>query len=653
MSWITRTAGLCLSATVVTAALLTAATPASAADEEYVKYYTVTSSYQGKPENLTEIATRFLGSGARSVEIFNLNTGRIQPDKGVLTDPNQLHAGWRLKVPWDAVGAGLQYGVLSEKPPKVKKGTNPPPPPPPPANTTTAPNTPPQGSVSSPPGIPAPGTRPSLQPGIVPGTAPGAGQIPPATNCPSTSTSSTKSDWARLRVAADKAWPQSKGKGQLVAVVDSGVNGSLKQLSGHVSVGIDVSDDKGRGDSDCLGTGTAMAALLVAKQVKGEGPVGVAPDATVLPVRVVRDKVALTPEAQVKGINTAVAAGATVIALGSVIDATDTNVAKAIADAVAHDVVVILGAPTEDRPVNPAAVLGEGTVRVAGIGIDDQWALNYRRGAVDVVAPGINVTSLGSGGPVNGSGTHYAVALAAGEAALIRSAYPDLTAAQVTHRLKTTADRMGEGTPPHSQFGWGFLDPASAVTKTLDEEKTATPPAVQELTAAEQQSRAQSNGGGDSTRTTVLIVTVALMLAAAALLGYRIRQLLRKDDDAEYDSDMDLYDARSQVREPALAGVGAGAGAGVGGGAGASPIVPVPPAPSAGPFPPPPPPPPSAPDAGPFPLPAPRTPGAGPFPPSGNNGPQPWKATPGTVPVRKDAEPADDHWSDPDDHWTD
>ena len=46
-----------------TAAVVTAlvVSPARADDPSYVKYYTVTTSYQGSAENLSEIATRFLG----------------------------------------------------------------------------------------------------------------------------------------------------------------------------------------------------------------------------------------------------------------------------------------------------------------------------------------------------------------------------------------------------------------------------------------------------------------------------------------------------------------------------------------------------------------------------------------------------------------
>src|SRR4051794_5447112 len=57
------------------------------------KYYTVSATYQGKPENLLEIAGRFLGTTAREQEIFQLNGGRKQPDGGSLADPGKLHAG--------------------------------------------------------------------------------------------------------------------------------------------------------------------------------------------------------------------------------------------------------------------------------------------------------------------------------------------------------------------------------------------------------------------------------------------------------------------------------------------------------------------------------------------------------------------------------
>jgi len=565
MSWISRTAIRVFLAGVAGAAVLALPATAQAAGEEYVKYYAVTSAYKGSPENLTEIAGRFLGSGGRAGEIFDRNAGRKQPDGKVLADPGRLRAGWLLVMPWDAVGAGIQYGVLPDKAPTPAKTKT--------KSPTSKPSPPAVGG-----GTPATGTRPS------PGAISSGAASPPvpagSTGCASAAASSTKSDWARLRLAADKAWPQSRGKGQVVAVIDSGVNGVMPQLAGRVAGGSDIVQPGRRGDTDCLGTGTAMAAVVVAQQVSGEGPVGAAPDATVLPVRIAVNQPAATPEVQVKAIEAAVSAGATVLALGTYVDATHAKVAQAIAAAITRNVVVVLGAPTPAKQPDPQAKIGEGALWVAGVGVDDKWAVDYRKGTVDVSAPGVNVSSLGGtgatgvtgapgagGGAVTGSGTHYAVAYTAAEVALVRAAYPELTAQQVTHRVKVTADRMGDGDPPHSQYGWGFLNPGEAVTKVLAEEAKAAPPAPVASKAATEGAAAdpaRSAGSPDSgSRSTVLIVTALLMVAAALLLGHRIWRLLRKDP-ADDDSggirepEIDLYDPRFRTPAPVLVNAGGG-----------------------------------------------------------------------------------------------
>lgn len=119
MSWIRRTTRRVALAAGVAAALLGLSVPSASgkAGGEYVKYYAVTSS----DRNLTGIADRLLGDGSRSGELFNLNAGRRQPDGMALTNPARLNAGWLLVLPWDAVGAGVQYGLLPDQPPVTAK----------------------------------------------------------------------------------------------------------------------------------------------------------------------------------------------------------------------------------------------------------------------------------------------------------------------------------------------------------------------------------------------------------------------------------------------------------------------------------------------------------------------------------------------------
>ncbi|MEV4641515.1 ricin-type beta-trefoil lectin domain protein [Actinoplanes sp. NPDC049548] len=77
-----------------------------------VKFYVVRDSYDGEPEFLFEIAERFLGSGDRNHEIFELNEGRLQPDGQRTTDPDTILPGWVLQLPPDAKGEGVRTGAL-------------------------------------------------------------------------------------------------------------------------------------------------------------------------------------------------------------------------------------------------------------------------------------------------------------------------------------------------------------------------------------------------------------------------------------------------------------------------------------------------------------------------------------------------------------
>jgi hypothetical protein len=94
-------------------ALLAGPRPATAAQAPPpVKYYAVSSSYQGQPEFMFEIAQRFLGNGNRATDIFDLNKGRQEPDGDTVSDPTVIRPGWFLQLPGDAKGDGVITGVI-------------------------------------------------------------------------------------------------------------------------------------------------------------------------------------------------------------------------------------------------------------------------------------------------------------------------------------------------------------------------------------------------------------------------------------------------------------------------------------------------------------------------------------------------------------
>ncbi|MET8255581.1 S8 family serine peptidase [Micromonospora sp. NPDC005197] len=476
---------------MVGCAILAAPRPSAAGSapdtEPYVKYYLVTARYQGQPENLTEIARRFLGSGERSAEIYQLNTGRVQPDGGRLTDPAALKAGWYLVLPWDAAGQGVEYGQLPA-PRKPSAGPTP----------ARSPSVRPDGSPS-----PSPSHTASRSPG-------GGG---PAARCTATTASSGRSEWAQLRMAADSAWTLTRGNGVKVAVVDSGVDAGLQQLSGRVAVGADVTVGNGRGDEDCLGSGTAMAGIIAADDSVEGSPVGLAPDATIVPVRMVRSSGDARPADAATAIEVAVSTGASVVALGSRVDLADPAVAASLATALEHDVVVVAGAPVKPTTLpSPRGGSGGGAlVLTGGVGAGGQLAEKYLDGSVEVVAPGIEVATLGVGGGkvVGNTGTEFAVAFVAGEAALIRAAQPDLTAAQVKERIRGTADPVGgQVAEGDSRYGSGMINPAASVAPSVGGRDPAA---------------AQANRGGGGTLFAVLL-GLALAFGAGGFLVFRMRR---------------------------------------------------------------------------------------------------------------------------------
>jgi subtilisin family serine protease len=168
------------------------------------------------------------------------------------------------------------------------------------------------------------------------------------------------------------------------------------------------------------------------------------------------------------------------------VSASTTEQNPALADAVSyaerHDVVVVASAANDakngDQVTYPAAypsVIAVGAVDEAGQRPDFSQTGPF----VAVVAPGENVLGLGPGGPGHweGDGTSYSAPFVTGVAALVRAYRPELSAAQVKHRLLATANHPA-GALPDPAFGWGMVNPLAAVTTVIPREAGVAPPVV-------------------------------------------------------------------------------------------------------------------------------------------------------------------------------
>jgi type VII secretion-associated serine protease mycosin len=305
----------------------------------------------------------------------------------------------------------------------------------------------------------------------------------PSANCLSQRgrTHLTSEPWAQRALGFSSVWDLTRGQHVTVAVVDSGID-YTPQLAGRVSR-VDLTGGNGE---DCIPHGTDVASIIAASDARARGVpfYGVAPAAHILSIRVQQQEgTSGQTNAQrrktladiARGIHYAVVEHAKVINVSIQVSASYPALRAAVEFALRHNVVVVAAAGNDNPgggqgPFYPASYPG-----VLSVNAVDQYGqlggFDVSRTPVSVTAPGVNVASDYPGGfdPSN-NGTSFASAFVSGEAALVRAAYPRLTAAQVVHRIiATAAGRTGAHT------GAGMINPVQAVTAVLPAQPAASP----------------------------------------------------------------------------------------------------------------------------------------------------------------------------------
>jgi type VII secretion-associated serine protease mycosin len=277
--------------------------------------------------------------------------------------------------------------------------------------------------------------------------------------------------WQLLRLHAKEAWKLSNGAGVTVAVVDSGVDGHHPDLTGQVLPGSDFVRPGGDGQIDAVGHGTTVAALIAGRNDDAEGIVGLAPKAKILPVRVLDSHNRYNDARSVaNAVRWAVDHGAEIINLSLGGAARSPELADAIDYAFEKDVVVVACTGNE---MPPEANLVWYPAREPGVlavtGLDHSTANRIWPGALTgrqtvLAAPASEMVGAEPGGGYSVvSGTSFAAPLVSAAAALVRSKWPDMSAANVVNRLIRTAADIG-APGQDDVFGFGLVDPLAALT---------------------------------------------------------------------------------------------------------------------------------------------------------------------------------------------
>jgi serine protease len=291
-----------------------------------------------------------------------------------------------------------------------------------------------------------------------------------------------ESQWNLSRINAPAAWERGFGTGVRVAVLDSGVGTDGDDLACHEFVDpynaiTDVAGLLSAADDN--GHGTHVTGTIAQCTNNGIGAAGVAPGATIMPVKVMDDEAQATTQTIYRGMIWAMEHEADVINLSLGMECFDPwpMCADPVIDYLAEraqesGIVVVASSGNDGSSYVSSPANHPSTIAVGGTKISDERAGYSAYGsALDLMAPGGSryagiwqetFDAYGVWGYYEWSGTSMAAPHVTGTVALMRSVNPAATADHVRDVLATTAEDLGE--PGWDEMtGYGIVDAAAAV----------------------------------------------------------------------------------------------------------------------------------------------------------------------------------------------
>ncbi|MCV3216152.1 S8 family serine peptidase [Plectonema radiosum NIES-515] len=281
-------------------------------------------------------------------------------------------------------------------------------------------------------------------------------------------------NWGADLVKAPEAWAKGyTGKGVVVAVVDTGVDRNHDDLKDNIwtntkEIAGNGIDDDGNGyvddvngwnfdgndnnTLDVAGHGTHVSGTI-ASEKNDFGVTGIAYDAKIMPVKVLNDSGSGSYDAIAQGIRYAADNGANVINLSLGGDYPNSVLESALKYASSKGAIVVMAAGNDSglQPGYPARYANETGIAVGAVDKENNLASFSNLAGFNpltyVTAPGVDIYSTLPGNKyANYSGTSMATPHVAGVVALMLSANPNLTDAQVRQILQDTSGNSTQAT---------------------------------------------------------------------------------------------------------------------------------------------------------------------------------------------------------------
>jgi subtilisin family serine protease len=294
-----------------------------------------------------------------------------------------------------------------------------------------------------------------------------------------------QTDLAPIGVPA--AWLRMTGDpGIVVAVLDTGIDASHPEFSGRIVPGYDALT--GQADSagdfgptnDDEGHGTHVSGTIAAAANNGAGIAGIAPNVSIMPIKVLGADGTGDFGGMVAGMSWAIGHGARIItmSLGGTLEPGEVAGLQRTFDAAYAAGVVVVAASGNDAaavdqyPCNFVHVICVGSATNDGSAVS---TFSTRTAALALVAPGEHIASAIPGNRYDSrTGTSMATPHVTGAVALMRSLDPQISVDQVIADLTQTARPLvAGGRNPDS--GYGLLQVGAALDLVAGQSPVAAP----------------------------------------------------------------------------------------------------------------------------------------------------------------------------------